>query len=60
MGDARGHGIRWLASWEECDADDHVGGANPKSDSPDTGSFYNKAPRFSVFQGDSYGCEAIK
>ncbi len=26
MGDARGHGIRWLASWEECDADDHVGG----------------------------------
>jgi hypothetical protein len=34
--------------------------ANPKSDSPDTGSFYNKAPRFSVFQGDSYECEAIK
>jgi hypothetical protein len=35
-------------------------GANPKSDSPDAGSFYNKAPRFSVFQGDSYSCEAIK
>jgi hypothetical protein len=35
-------------------------GANPKSDSPDAGSFYNKAPRFSVFQGDSYDCEAIK
>jgi hypothetical protein len=34
--------------------------ANPKSDSPDAGSFYNKAPRFSVFQGDSYECEAIK
>ena len=34
--------------------------ANPKSDSPDAGSFYNKAPRFSVFQGDSYDCEAIK
>src|SRR5262249_55930557 len=32
----------------------------PKSDSPDAGSFYNKAPRFSVFQGDSYSCEAIK
>jgi len=24
-------------------------GANPESDSPDTGSLYNKAPRFSVF-----------
>ena len=35
-------------------------GANPKSDGPDAGSFYNKAPRFSVFQGDSYDCEAIK
>jgi hypothetical protein len=35
-------------------------GANPKSDSPDAGSFYNKAPRVSVFQGDSYSCEAIK
>jgi hypothetical protein len=34
--------------------------ANPKSDSLDAGSFYNKAPRFSVFQGDSYECEAIK
>jgi hypothetical protein len=34
--------------------------ANPKPDSPDAGSFYNKAPRFSVFQGDSYECEAIK
>ena len=34
--------------------------ANPKSDSPDAGSFYNKAPRFSVFQGDSYECETIK
>jgi hypothetical protein len=35
-------------------------GANPDSDSPDAGSFYNKAPRFSVFRGDSYSCEAIK
>ena len=35
-------------------------GADPKSDGPDAGSFYNKAPRFSVFQGDSYDCEAIK
>ena len=34
--------------------------ANPKSDGPEAGSFYNKAPRFSVFQGDSYECEAIK
>ncbi len=34
--------------------------ANPKSDGPDAGSFYNKAPRFSVFQGDAYECEAIK
>jgi hypothetical protein len=34
--------------------------ANPKSDSPDTGSFYYKAPRFSMFQGDSYECAAIK
>jgi hypothetical protein len=34
--------------------------ANPKPDSPDAGSFYNKAPRFSIFHGDSYECEAIK
>jgi hypothetical protein len=34
--------------------------ANLKADGPDAGSFYNKAPRFSVFQGDSYQCEAIK
>ena len=34
--------------------------ANPKPDSPDAGSFYNKAPRFSMFHGDSYECEAIK
>jgi hypothetical protein len=25
---------------------------------PETGSFYNKAPRFSVFQGDAYECTA--
>jgi len=24
------------------------------------GSFYNKAPRFSVIQGDSYTCERLK
>ncbi|HEY7665794.1 MAG TPA: hypothetical protein VH934_21965 [Xanthobacteraceae bacterium] len=34
--------------------------ANPKADGPDAGSFYNKAPRFSVFQGDSYECDAVK
>jgi len=34
--------------------------ANPRPDGPDAGSFYNKAPRFSVFRGDSYDCEAIK
>ncbi len=33
---------------------------NPKSDGADAGSFYNKAPRFSVFQGDAYECEPIK
>src|SRR5260370_22629938 len=27
--------------------------ANPKSDGPDAGSFYNKAPRFSRFQGEA-------
>jgi len=27
---------------------------------PGAGSFYNKAPRFSVFQGNSYECRAIK
>jgi hypothetical protein len=27
---------------------------------PEAGSFYNKAPRFSVFQGDAYSCEPIK
>jgi hypothetical protein len=34
--------------------------ANAKPDGPDAGSFYNKAPRFSVFQGDSYECEPAK
>ena len=36
--------------------------ADPKPDGGRraAGSFYNKAPRFSVFQGDSYQCEAIK
>jgi len=33
---------------------------DPAPDSPDAGSFYNKAPRFSVFQGDSYACEPVK
>jgi hypothetical protein len=27
---------------------------------PGAGSFYNKAPRFSVFQGNAYTCEATK
>jgi hypothetical protein len=34
--------------------------ANPESDSADTGSFYNKAPRISAFLGDAFDCEAIK
>ncbi len=34
--------------------------ANPPSDGPDAGSFYNKAPRLSVFQGDAYDCKAAK
>lgn len=36
--------------------------ANPPPDGlrPDTGSFYNKAPRFSVFRGDAYDCTATK
>lgn len=34
--------------------------ADPKADRSDAGSFYNKAPRFSVFQGDAYQCDAIK
>jgi hypothetical protein len=36
--------------------------ANPEPDGlrPDTGSFYNKAPRFSVFRGDAYDCAATK
>jgi hypothetical protein len=34
--------------------------ADPPSDGPDAGSFYNKAPRLSVFQGDAYDCKAVK
>jgi hypothetical protein len=35
--------------------------ANPAADRPkEAGSFYNKAPRFSVFAGDSFSCEASK
>jgi hypothetical protein len=33
--------------------------ANPKPDG-DASSFYNKAPRLSMFQGDAYDCKAIK
>jgi hypothetical protein len=34
---------------------------NPAADRPkEAGSFYNKAPRFSVFAGDAYSCEASK
>lgn len=36
--------------------------ANPRSDGlrEDSGSFYNKAPRFSVFLGDAYTCERLR
>ena len=36
--------------------------ADPPADGlrPGAGSFYNKAPRFGVFQGDAYHCEATK
>jgi hypothetical protein len=36
--------------------------ADPPADGlrPGTGSFYNKAPRFGVFQGDAYHCEPTK
>jgi hypothetical protein len=36
--------------------------ANPPADGlrPGAGSFYNKAPRFSVFQGNAYDCAATK
>ncbi|MEJ2435540.1 MAG: hypothetical protein P8Y53_21205, partial [Pseudolabrys sp.] len=34
--------------------------ADPRPDSPDNGSFYNKAPRFSVFGHDAYHCEPAK
>jgi hypothetical protein len=36
--------------------------ANPPADGlrPGAGSFYNKAPRFSVFRGNSYDCEATR
>jgi hypothetical protein len=34
--------------------------ANPPDDRPDAGSFYNKAPRFSVFEGNAYYCNALR
>jgi hypothetical protein len=35
--------------------------ADPPADKPEeAGSFYNKAPRMSVFQGDAYTCEPVK
>ena len=42
------------------DSEFFMDNVNPKSDGADAGSFYNKAPRFSVFQGDAYECEPIK
>jgi hypothetical protein len=32
----------------------------PSDEGTESGSFYNKAPRFSVFQGNAYDCEPIK
>ena len=35
--------------------------ADPRADRPEkAGSFYNKAPRLSVFQGDAYTCQPVK
>jgi hypothetical protein len=34
--------------------------AGDHPDRDDAGSFYNKAPRFSVFQGDAYTCVRVK
>ena len=60
---ADGDGIRGALSGPDDGDSDSVfflDMANPKPDSPDAGSFYNKAPGFSIFHGDSYDCEAIK
>jgi hypothetical protein len=37
-----------------------IDGANPRSDSDDKGSFYNKAPRFGVMGSDMIECKARK
>jgi hypothetical protein len=34
--------------------------ADPPADTPDAGSFYNKAPRTSAFEGDAYECKPVK
>jgi hypothetical protein len=34
--------------------------ADPAPDTPDAGSFYNKAPRTSAFEGDTYKCQPVK
>ena len=32
----------------------------PADDEKEAGSFYNKAPRFSVYAGNAYDCEPVK
>ena len=34
--------------------------ADPPPDTPDAGSFYNRAPRTSAFEGDAYECKPVK
>jgi hypothetical protein len=34
--------------------------ADPAPDGADAGSFYNRAPRTSAFEGDAYTCQAVK
>jgi hypothetical protein len=34
--------------------------ADPPADTPDSGAFYNQAPRLSAFEGDAYTCRPVK
>ena len=50
----------WIRGDLSDDALFFMDNTNPQPDSTDAGAFYNKAPRVSVFKGQTYTCEPVK
>jgi hypothetical protein len=56
----RREGSCWIRGNLDKDPIFLLDGADPVSDTPDAGSFYNRAPRSSAFDGDAYTCRPVK